>query len=675
MRSTSIRLLLVLLPLALVAGVALWLTLDDRETSAREVVGQGSAEAEPDEEDLEETLVPVAVVEDDGGSAPRREVVEASAVAEEVSDTSAETGEGTAVLFSGTIVLLGDGGARVEGLSGVLKLTLWGETSGRGERVEVDGGRFELVARVGEDGAVESLKGGRKYPAPIDELRCVCESFQVEGRGAMLFCDPESRETMREEPSFPAGTLDVALTVRPAPGVTLHVLDAASGGPLTGVEVRASRRSRNARLATPQGAGAEVLVQGEASPVAILPTERLAGRGGVTLFVRAESYAWKTLTIDMREPVERTVELSPGGALDVTIQGEAPRKAVLRLRQRSRGTPLSEIELRGKTDVRLESLPPGTYSLKVELGPWYSEPIELGGESVEVLAGSSATVTIPIEELEAAQSADIAGEFILPVEWGDERPQLSLERLTASKTGAKKYMMIRDGELSAIDGNPGRFRFQRKSLETGRYELSYGSFDAKLIFELPPEGRPDLVFEVAPPVDITVRVVDLDTGLDAPDVETIHWHVKWPEGASGGTLESASRDPDTGLFACRVPRGPIDVSCFGLVDGNLSIPLATDGLQARLEVRRRATASVELRCGDEVVPWPSQEGWDVEPVDGEGSYNSSGTADGTRWFGVTEPGRYRVTIPAIDGFLPHEPVEVDLVRGERQSVVVELVRK
>lgn len=47
----------------------------------------------------------------------------------------------------------------------------------------------------------------------------------------------------------------------------------------------------------------------------------------------------------------------------------------------------------------------------------------------------------------------------------------------------------------------------------------------------------------------------------------------------------------------------------------------------------------------------------VESVDGgEGFRNAGGTVDGRHYFGVGEPGRYRLTPPEIHGFHPHPPV-------------------
>ncbi|MEM1450013.1 MAG: hypothetical protein AAF957_17130 [Planctomycetota bacterium] len=671
MRSPFVRAVLALVPLVLIAAAALLLGRGTGDAPTSEVV-QRSAPLADEPSGEGSALAPV----DDESDAVRaaeqgsrvEEVVEPTASSRET-----EAKEGLITLFAGSIVLLDDDGSRVEDLSGVLHLMVWTELSGRGAKVNVVDGAFQLNVRNGVDGGLFQVDDWSALPGEIDELRCVCRSFKVEGRGAMLFCDPESGDALDEELSFPARTTGALLAVRPAPALMLHVRDGASGAALDRVEVRASTGGRHSRMVHPLGGRAESLVQDATSPVLLRPTAALAGKTAATLFVRAEGYAWKTATVGFLQAGERTVELVPAGALQMTFEGEVPRKAAFRLFSSDQGVPLCEIELRGRSELLLDALPPNGYDVRVELGPWYDDPILLAREEVEVLAGPATPVTLVLEQVDAVQTAQLAGTFILPPAWEDERPKLSLQRLTTSKTGANKYMMIRDGEFDAVDGMPGHFRFQRKLLETGRYELSYGEFDAKLIFDLPPEGRSDIVFEIGEPVALTVRVVDAATGADVTDVETISWSVTWPEGAWSGRSSSASRDEATGLFELRVPRGPIDISTFGDWSGSTEIPLATDGLRATLEVRQRSSAVIELRSGDQVLPWPSGVRWEVTAVEGEGRYNSSGTAGEERWFGVSEPGMYRVVIPPIDGFEPHEPIEIELVEGKRVRAVVELV--
>ncbi|MEM6672305.1 MAG: RNA polymerase sigma factor [Planctomycetota bacterium] len=582
---------------------------------------------------------------------------------------------GEVALFAGTIVRLNEDGSRSERLSGVLHAAVLANSGGTSVEIDVVDGAFELLVRVDEEGKVLHAESRREYPGGIDELRCECKSFEVEGLGAMLFGDAERGQPLADNPSYPALSTGVPLAVLPAPIVTLHVRDAASGMPLTGVEVRASTRMQHSRMAHPRGSRSETLIEGATSPVSLRPNASTAGRRGVTLIVRAERYGWKALTVDFLNSTERTLELSPGGDLALTFAGEVPDKAALRLRDPALPGLLCDVSLRGASEVHLDSLSPGTYDARVELGPWYSAPIVLGSETVDVRPGQTTMRTIDVEPVGQVTIASFEGVFVLPVEWGGDRPKLVVQRMTPSKTGANEWAMIRDGELDELEDSPGHYRFERHDLEVGRYELSYHRFSSKLVFDLPAEGRSDLYFEVPPPVEIAVHVVDAETGLAATDVESISWHVTWPEGANFGTSQTAEVDQATGVCQLRVPRDSIDVSANGASWGRLTIPLATDGLQVQLDVQRRTSASIVLRSGAQSIPWPNGAGWNVSALDGEGHFSASGTNGGEPWFGVTEPGRYRIAIPSIDGFEDHEPVEVELTAGKRTRVEVELVPK
>jgi len=674
MSSPSPRAALVLFVLALFAGVVGWSVLDRPEATA----GDADAIGRADREELareEAALAPAsAPLDPDGAPEPARVEAEAvRAVADALEATPADESE-TITLLSGTVTLMDADGTRNDAPSGVLRLVVGGEHIGTGEDVEVTDGRFELTALLDPDGSVRREDDGAEYRAPLDQLRCTCLRFGAEGRGAMLFCDAESGEALDDGPTFPARTADVSVAVRLAPALTLHVRDGASGVALTGVEVRASLGYRPGRHPEARGRSRPV-VEGAASPVEVPPTTRIAGRTEVALHVRAEGYAWDMITVDMSARGERTIELDPGGALDVTLEGEVPRGASIRLREGAAGRPVVDIGLSGRAERRIEALPPGPYEVAVEVGDWFADPVRVGHATVEVVAGTASAVAIPVEAPGPARTADISGVFVLPPAWGDDRPRLTLRRLTASSSGASRYTTISDNDITPYEGTPGHFRFAKSSLETGRYKLDYGPFDASILFDLPPAGRSDLLLQVGAPVDVTVRVVDADTGLDATGVDNIWWRVAPGDDDVGGSLEVVHRDAETGLFECRVPRGPVAFVVYGPTSGDLTITEAIDGMEANLEVKTHTTATVLLRSGDDVVPWPSGVRFEVEQVDGDGTSDSSGMSDGEHWFGVSEPGRYRIEIPEIDGFLPHEPVEVDLAAGESTRVVVELIPK
>ena len=66
---------------------------------------------------------------------------------------------------------------------------------------------------------------------------------------------------------------------------------------------------------------------------------------------------------------------------------------------------------------------------------------------------------------------------------------------------------------------------------------------------------------VAPKGEVTadVKVVDAPTGEDVKDAEVM-WHCGWPAGVTGGSLDRAECDEETGDNVFKAPAGPIQIS-------------------------------------------------------------------------------------------------------------------
>lgn len=675
MRSPSPGALALLVSLVLVVWVIAWLALAPSDAAS---TSNSETRVEPQKSTMAERTpsedIQLGAIEAVQESASRVEVASPPEVVP--AEVTTESLVKEVAILTGSIVLVGDGGVRRSDLTGELRVIIWGEEGGRSVTTDVLDGSFELRVKLSEDGQVSLIDSDDPLDVDLESLQCQPRLFNADELQVLLFCDPVDTRILSSMPRFDVGATDVELAVCLAPSLTLNVLDAATGNHLDDVEVIACTSSRDQRRVHPRGLRTAELVTAGVSPLVVHPSKEVAGRKTAGLLVRAEGSAWKGVTVDFSVTGERTIELIPAGELKVVIEGDIVRGAMLRLRSEGQGPPLAEFRLGKQHEVHLESLAPAEYSVTVQLGKWYSEPITIGSATVDVQPGGTASATIKLEALDPVTTADISGTLYVPTEWGYERHSLRLELLGSSKRGGKRNIYLRGGELKAVNGEPGEFTFQKSDLETGEYALSFGELDYKLVFELPPEGRNDLRLQVPEPVEITVAIVAVDTGIPVEDIDTVHWHPSWPASSRGGRLQSTKRDETSGRFHLWVPKGPIEVSSpGGDYEGNLHISDATHGLEVTLEVQIRTSAFVELRSGDQNVPWPADYGWQVEHVDGIGHYNGSGSGNGKRWFGVSEPGRYRLVIPEIDGFLPHDPVEVNLVAGKREHVVIELIAR
>lgn len=684
MTSASSRSFVLFAAVALIAGFAAWQLFGSAglTVNAEDPMLHPHLAVEPD--------VPVErpaseLAELDEGIPARVEADERSPKVEQVTAEGPKVDAPEArVLLGGTVVLEDENGILDREISGELEFAVWSRPAGssseaaygRFMKTRIEEGRFEARVAVSAAGAMSTPDGQTMFPGEFEELYLSLANCKLDGWEQVLVANSADLDTPTKQREFVAGATGAAIEVMPAPGLVLRVLDKATGNHLGGVEVLASLAATDQRIVHPRDIHSELLVDAGTSPLPVAPSEHHVGRSEVLLFVRADGCAWKGVTIDFSAPSQRTVELVPGGGLHLDLVGDVLRRAQVRLRTDGSSAPLTDIALQGARTLHLDGIAPATYEVTIEVGPWYGDPVVLGSAIVDVQPQTTATTTIELKEVEPAVYASIAGTLVLPPAWQDHRPRLRLKRVSASKRGASPYSNFRSKELKAVPGVPDEFTIKKSNLETGEYALSYGRFGYELMFDLPQEGRTDLRLEIPEPVELTVMTVDADTGEEVPDLKTISWHATRPPRSGGGTLERAERDATTGRFHFKAPRGSIDISTHASeYYGKATIADATHGLEFALEVSIRPSASVELRFGDQKIPWPVDHEWEVTPLDGDGRYNSSGSGGGTRWFGVSEPGRYSVAIPEIDGFLDHEPVEIELTSGKREHVIVELTAR
>ena len=76
------------------------------------------------------------------------------------------------------------------------------------------------------------------------------------------------------------------------------------------------------------------------------------------------------------------------------------------------------------------------------------------------------------------------------------------------------------------------------------------------------------------------------------------------------------------------------------------------------------------------MPWPDRQEVLVQPVGGcKGHLCRSGQTIEGRFFEVSEPGRYQIVVPDLNGYHPQEPMEFEMVDGQVTEVVVRLMPK
>ena len=460
------------------------------------------------------------------------------------------------------------------------------------------------------------------------------------------------------------------VVVEPFPVIELRVLEKGTGSHLDRIEVRASTGIDSAWL-DPAGHSRRTLAEDAHSPVRLTRTKALSESNQVEVFVRAEGYAWDSMTVDFTRSGERTIELVRAGSLRVALSGELPPDAILMVRGKRRLVSNRRATPKG---ALCESMAPGEYVVTVAVGKWYRSPLVLVSQVVTVEAGVESKLTLEVEPMEPVVTATLGGQVYVPVRWEITSPRLSLELLSKSKTGGAIKREVRSGELEPVKGRPGLFDLQVDGLETGRYSITMEPLHYAKVFELPPEGLAGFAFEIPPPIDIVAVVEDASTGEDVPGVQGLFWSPSILDGMRSWGSSMAERDPRTGEFPMRVPACKITVHAQGQsYIRDLQSFTPQEGEKIVVQLRVRPTAWIKLRSGDRSMPWPSLAYGGLTKMGGESVALTSGGRGHSRWLGVDEPGLYVLKVPKISGFQQHAPVEIEMEVGPRKTVVIELV--
>lgn len=579
------------------------------------------------------------------------------------------------LVVAGRVEVIGVPPASTADLDGSLRVMVWTERSGRSLDAEIRAGAFRVTLDPASEYAKRLLAGEGSADERAAGLEVSLDLPEFPDAGPVVATDAEGQPVRGNAERLPFGAADAVLRVRFLPRKVLHVVDAASGAPLTGVEVVAAAYGRRSGALHPEGLRARSITDDGTSPVTLRPSPRHLSAGRVEVMVRAAGYAWNHAALDLTTDTERTVELVPGAELTLVVHGVIAGGSAVRVYGAS-GVRVCEVAMEAGEPKTLTGLLPGAYTARVELGARYDMSRTLAEEQVVLEPGGRARVELHPEAVVVAEKAVAAGVLVVPPAWGPLDLRLYVSRVGPTTDGSRARAALGSDDLTPRAGDPGALGFEFPAMEVGRYVLDVGPLNWTTSYELPPGGREDLRIELPPPVELTVVVVEASSGLPA-DIDGIAWHPKRPEHAYFGQSTTVDDPVGPGRFRFRVPAGGVNVSTTG--DRYAYARGQVDTRTTRelvLQVRGSVGVTVELRDGERTLPWPTPHKFAVEALDeGGGGVVSSGQRDGKDWFGVTKAGRYRLAVPEVDGYEPHAPVEFDTREGETTELVIRLTRR
>ncbi len=443
------------------------------------------------------------------------------------------------------------------------------------------------------------------------------------------------------------------IRARLAPHTMLRVLDAETRADLTAITIVAAPRGTWFQQQHP-GADddSRTIARELRSPVDLDDVGLASGSGRPsTLFVGAEGRAWARL--EARFPSERELEvvLARGGDLDVTIGGvTAPSVTMLRVRPFSSSSPTCELALAEDGIVHLRGLLPGKVRVTAEIGERDAHPIELAGANARLVAGTTSAITLALRPAPRAQPSNISGTIAIPSAWGIANPVLHAKLLDTPLAGFRKQRVTQPQRSALPRSGFEVFAWYFDDVQAGKYELSFESSDLTALVDAPPGEKHDFALELPSPCDLSVRIVDVDTG-EAVEVDELLWQRN--DEAQRGTLRVAKRDTTTGLFALRTAGGKIALSVRDarFEASTTSLDLASGVHEITIRLSRACGVVVRLRDGRTAVGWPEDGALEPVAVGGTtGRLRSMSRSPIERRLQLTAPGTYTLTLPKITGY-------------------------
>ncbi|MEW6746567.1 MAG: hypothetical protein AB1486_27830 [Planctomycetota bacterium] len=493
-------------------------------------------------------------------------------------------------------------------------------------------------------------------------------------------------------PSPPAGAETVPGTpIGPEGGrtVTLHFLDAATGSPLTYVELlKAGATWPTSRLPHPGEVPVEeLIVSGGSSPIELKVPER-EPLPIDAFWVRTAGHAWQRIEVDYTRE-EHRVNLVAGGNMRIETLELPPTPAPLWLRLRTSEDdserPFTQLPFT-KAAFLIESLPPGDYLVHAEIGEFGEDAVRLGTARVTVRAGEETAVDLPLTAPpEPPARIRVRGALLVHPSWAEDcAPAIIVKPVKVSPLTPQDVIIRRGPDLVAHEHDRHSLQWSPGELPPGTYRVSVDPFGFTKTFSLQSEADAQWTIEIGVPCELLVDVIDSDTGERVP-LRKLLWGVSAESVGSHPTPNQAEVSDRPEQCKLLVPPGYVVLTPIG--SDFLPFPSSTKVTpEGDHPSKTEHVIHVQVpRCGVEVCisvdgdicPQLEPASVKIEPL-GESAGASPllrATANGwTSDYVLASPGTYRVTLEPPPGFEAPESQEVTVEARRRVRVEFELRR-
>ncbi|MBK8178089.1 MAG: hypothetical protein IPK67_04175 [Planctomycetes bacterium] len=402
-------------------------------------------------------------------------------------------------------------------------------------------------------------------------------------------------------------------------------------------------------------------------------------------FVQRTGYAMGCILVDPLAAGEFFLRLEPIGSLRLAIDG-ANRDPKLRLQLYQELGPVLKSITQWRGDqlgsearpiLAVEELVGGPYRVRAEVGSTL-EPQSLAEQSFTIVPGQQSQVVLAITDLPQEGKVEVVITVKFSAGWDVKAFELTVYSLDVVIRSTYRTQKIPSSSMSTIEA--GTWISDPILLDAGRCRIAIQQAHFAKEFFLAGLLRQELLVEVPPAGRVVAHLTDAATGKPVSGA-SYRWGHKGPLDKRAYLVGSGQSETSPGTFEFMAPCGTVWIdACVGAhlsALGALEVVPGTNELSLSLE----PDYSVELvlREGDKLVPWTMRAMDDVKfervddlPFRGRASM-SSGSGRLTCF--QTQPGTYRVTLPALAGYRKIEPFEWILDRNSPSEKVIQLVRE
>ncbi len=530
-------------------------------------------------------------------------------------------------------------------------------------RFEEESGSMTVVHAKAELGTIEvPIESGRfSFETQVGAVFDLGD-FELGGEGCGL--GRPAREIVAE-----AG-VELPLEVYRRVPATLLVRDKDTRQELIGIEVwNRAEWEFSDPLNPSEASGGKRVLENQSSPV------RLPQRDGrQAWWVGVEGYAWERVDFDHRFGGERVVLLQREATIMVQLEGpslDRVHAVRLTLQNYSFGAGPGFVEETGGASlVTVKGLREGAWVAQAITDGGDEEAQVLASATVELSAGATSTVTLRLDaEERALESIEVSGTLELPAGAGK-----AVDRLDWTPVGDPAGR--EEVYLSMPNDSGDQFAWQTGELTPGAWDVEVTPFGHVERVVIGAFGATGIAIRVAPLAEILVEVRDVETGEPLKNASVNWTRIDGEESHYAGGSERAG-PPGQFLVLARPGDVKITASAHGRSGSHQELTAHAGRQSIVLDLHQSLTAVLTLKDGTTVVKtditwWL---GMSADAIDGEGgvtSYSFDGSEEMTAE--LTEPGTYRFTFSDVDGYLPIEPIEMRMERGETR-IEVQLVRE